>query len=48
MDVVGVTSAQTITADMLLDAPGIWLYHCHISNHMVAGMAARYEVLPRN
>lgn len=48
MDVVGVTSAQTITADMLLDAPGIWLYHRYIRDHMVAGMAARYEVLQRN
>jgi FtsP/CotA-like multicopper oxidase with cupredoxin domain len=26
------------------DAPGIWLYHCHISDHMLAGMVARYEV----
>jgi manganese oxidase len=29
------------------DAPGIWLYHCHISDHMLAGMEARYQVLPR-
>jgi len=27
--------------------PGIWLYHCHISDHMLAGMSARYEVKPR-
>jgi len=26
---------------------GIWLYHCHISDHMLAGMAARYEVKER-
>lgn len=43
-DVVAVTSAQMITADMRPDAPGIWLYHCHISDHMLAGMVARYEV----
>jgi hypothetical protein len=36
-----------ITADMVPDAPGIWLYHCHISDHMLAGMDARYEVTPR-
>jgi len=24
-----------------------WLYHCHISDHMLAGMMARYEVEPR-
>jgi len=46
-DVLVVTSAQMITADMVPDAPGIWLYHCHISDHMLAGMVARYEVKPR-
>lgn len=43
-DVLAVTSAQMITADMVPDAVGIWLYHCHISDHMLAGMDARYEV----
>jgi len=43
-DVLAVTSAQMITADMVPDAAGIWLYHCHISDHMLAGMVARYEV----
>ena len=46
-DVVAVTSAQMVTADMVPDAPGIWLYHCHISDHMLAGMVARYEVKER-
>ena len=46
-DVLVVTSAQMITADMVPDAPGIWLYHCHISDHMLAGMDARYEVKDR-
>ena len=46
-DVLSVTSAQMVTADMVPDAPGIWLYHCHISDHMLAGMVARYEVKPR-
>lgn len=34
-------------ADMVPDAPGLWLFHCHIDDHMEAGMMARYEVLPR-
>ena len=46
-DVLVVTSAQMVTADMAPDAAGIWLYHCHISDHMLAGMVARYEVKPR-
>jgi hephaestin len=46
-DVLVVTSAQMVTADMVPDAPGIWLYHCHISDHMLGGMVARYQVTPR-
>ncbi|HET9402204.1 MAG TPA: multicopper oxidase domain-containing protein [Candidatus Acidoferrales bacterium] len=46
-DVIAVTSAQMITADMAPDAAGIWLYHCHISDHMMAGMVGRYEVKGR-
>jgi hephaestin len=46
-DVLSITSAQMITADMIPDAPGIWLYHCHISDHMLAGMDARYQVLDK-
>jgi hephaestin len=46
-DVISVQAAQMITADMVPDAPGIWLYHCHFSDHMLAGMVARYEVKPR-
>ena len=43
-DVLSIISAQMITADMQPDAAGIWLYHCHISDHMMAGMVGRYEV----
>ena len=46
-DVIAVTSAQMVTADMVPEDPGIWLYHCHISDHMLAGMLARYEVTDR-
>ena len=46
-DVLAITSAQMVVADMVPDAPGIWLYHCHISDHMLAGMVARYEVKDR-
>jgi hephaestin len=35
-----------VTADMVPDVPGIWLYHCHFGEHMGAGMSARYQVLP--
>lgn len=44
-DVIFVSSAQMKTVDMIPDDPGIWLFHCHISDHMEGGMVARYEVL---
>lgn len=34
-----------VTADMVPDVPGIWLFHCHFGEHMAAGMSARYQVL---
>jgi len=38
--------AQTLTVDMVPDDPGIWLYHCHVDEHMDMGMAALYKVEP--
>lgn len=45
-DVLSIMSAQMITVDMVPDAAGTWLFHCHISDHMLAGMIARYRVDP--
>ncbi len=46
VDVVSIAPLQTMVVDMMPDNPGIWLYHCHVDDHMHAGMYARYEVLP--
>ena len=35
-----------VVADMVPDNPGVWLFHCHVSNHMKMGMQMRYEVTP--
>jgi FtsP/CotA-like multicopper oxidase with cupredoxin domain len=43
-DVLSLGPAQMETVDMVPDDPGIWLYHCHVSEHMDGGMVARYEV----
>lgn len=43
-DVLNIAPAQMITADMKPNNPGIWLFHCHVSEHMQGGMAARYAV----
>jgi FtsP/CotA-like multicopper oxidase with cupredoxin domain len=45
-DVVSLLPAQMLTSDMWPDDPGIWLFHCHVSEHMEAGMAILYRVLP--
>jgi len=45
-DVVSLLPATMMTADMTPDDPGIWLYHCHVNDHILAGMITRYQVLP--
>jgi FtsP/CotA-like multicopper oxidase with cupredoxin domain len=45
-DVVALSPAQMLVADMVADDPGVWLFHCHVSDHMAGGMVARYQVLP--
>jgi hephaestin len=30
--------------DMQPDAPGIWMLHCHVDDHMMAGMGVLYRV----
>ncbi|HWA10765.1 MAG TPA: multicopper oxidase domain-containing protein [Opitutaceae bacterium] len=44
-DVLELLPASMQVADMVPDSPGIWLYHCHVEDHMMAGMTARYEVV---
>jgi FtsP/CotA-like multicopper oxidase with cupredoxin domain len=45
-DVVDLAAGQMKTVDMIPDNPGIWLFHCHFSDHMAGGMVARYKVEP--
>jgi hephaestin len=44
-DVVSLMPAQMITADMTPDDVGTWLYHCHVNDHILAGMITRYQVV---
>jgi len=46
VDTVSLLPATTVVADMTPDAAGIWMYHCHVNDHITAGMTGRYEVLP--
>ena len=43
-DVVSLLPASMLSADMTPDAVGTWLFHCHVGDHIAAGMQARYEV----
>jgi hephaestin len=45
-DVVFLGPAQMETVDMVPDDPGIWLYHCHVEDHMDVGMMTLYKVEP--
>jgi FtsP/CotA-like multicopper oxidase with cupredoxin domain len=45
MDTVSLLPATMVVADMVPDDPGIWLFHCHVNDHITAGMLTRYEVL---
>jgi FtsP/CotA-like multicopper oxidase with cupredoxin domain len=44
MDVVSLLPASMIVADMVPDDVGMWLFHCHVNDHIRAGMLTRYRV----
>jgi manganese oxidase len=35
-----------VTADMHADNPGEWMFHCHIADHIAAGMMTTFQILP--
>jgi FtsP/CotA-like multicopper oxidase with cupredoxin domain len=43
-DAVEVFPATTEVVDMQPDNPGVWLFHCHVADHMAGGMMTRYTV----
>lgn len=43
-DVVELLPASMKTVDMYADNPGTWLFHCHVADHITAGMTTRWEV----
>jgi len=43
-DVLELLPASMKTADMMPDAPGTWLLHCHVNDHIAAGMSTRYQI----
>jgi FtsP/CotA-like multicopper oxidase with cupredoxin domain len=45
-DVIEVLPASMVSVDMIPRSPGSWLLHCHVNDHMMAGMSTRWHVLP--
>jgi FtsP/CotA-like multicopper oxidase with cupredoxin domain len=45
-DVAELLPATLLVADMQPDDVGTWLYHCHVNDHISAGMQALYRVRP--
>ena len=46
MDMIHLEPMMMVTADMIPDNVGTWLFHCHVSDHMEGGMAALFTVTP--
>lgn len=45
-DVIELMPASMTAVDMVPRAVGDWLFHCHVNDHMMAGMSARWRVSP--
>jgi FtsP/CotA-like multicopper oxidase with cupredoxin domain len=43
-DVAELLPASMKSGDMLADNPGQWMYHCHVADHIIAGMTSLYTV----
>ena len=46
-DVIELLPGSMATVDMVADNPGTWLFHCHVADHMEAGMFTTFTVRPR-
>jgi hypothetical protein len=44
-DVVELLPASMSSADMIADNPGTWMLHCHVADHMEAGMMATFTIV---
>jgi FtsP/CotA-like multicopper oxidase with cupredoxin domain len=46
MDSVFLGPMAMVSADMIPDDVGTWLFHCHVNDHFNGGMVGLYQVLP--
>jgi FtsP/CotA-like multicopper oxidase with cupredoxin domain len=45
-DVIELLPASMKTVDMKADNPGTWMYHCHVADHLDAGMDTLFTIQP--
>ena len=45
-DMVHLEPMMMVTADMIPDNVGTWLFHCHVNDHLEGGMVALFTVTP--
>jgi hephaestin len=43
-DMLQLMPGMMMVSDMVPDDAGTWLYHCHVNDHILAGMQMRYRV----
>ena len=46
LDVTEVLPAATKTLDLEADNPGTWMFHCHVNDHITAGMTTKFTIHP--
>lgn len=46
MDMLDLLPGDMKVLDMIPDNPGTWLFHCHVNDHIDAGMSTRFTVIP--
>ncbi|MBP6059017.1 MAG: multicopper oxidase domain-containing protein [Nitrosomonas sp.] len=44
-DVVEILPASMTSVDMIPRSAGNWLFHCHVDDHMMAGMSTHWQVI---
>jgi len=45
-DVTELLPGSMKTLEMTADVPGTWLFHCHVNDHITAGMQALFTIAP--
>jgi FtsP/CotA-like multicopper oxidase with cupredoxin domain len=45
-DTIELVPGSMVTVDMKADNPGEWMLHCHVADHIDAGMLTTYEIEP--